>query len=204
VLGPEFEIAVVTNDIYTTEDAEFLRATGVLPIDRIRAVQTGCCPHTAIRDDVTANLEEVLSLEAAYPSVRLVFVESGGDNLTAVFGPDLVDVQIFVLDCAGGDDVPRKGGPGIARSDLLVINKTDLAPYVGSDVGVMLAGAQMHRGGLPVIPVSLREGGAEAVAAWIRQAISDHRTGSLRGSEVGQPVPHTHRDEHGREHSHSH
>ena len=167
-LSGELEVGVVTNDIYTTEDAEFLRSTGVLDADRIVAVQTGCCPHTAIRDDVTANLEAVEALELEHGVLDLVLVESGGDNLTAVFGPALADVQIFVLDCAGGDDVPRKGGPGITRSDLLVINKTDLAPYVGSDVDVMLAGARSHRGDLPVLPISLREGGAERVAAWIR------------------------------------
>ena len=130
-LADEIKLGVVTNDIYTTEDAEFLRATGVLPEERITAVQTGGCPHTAIRDDISANLEAVEELEAATGPLDLVFVESGGDNLTAIFSPALADVQIFVIDVAGGDDIPRKGGPGIARADLLVINKTDLAPYVG-------------------------------------------------------------------------
>ncbi len=132
-LADEIKLGVVTNDIYTTEDAEFLRATGVLPEERITAVQTGGCPHTAIRDDISANLEAVEELEDATGPLDLVFVESGGDNLTAIFSPALADVQIFVIDVAGGDDIPRKGGPGIARADLLVINKTDLAPYVGSD-----------------------------------------------------------------------
>ena len=132
-LADEIQLGVVTNDIYTTEDAEFLRSTGVLPEERITAVQTGGCPHTAIRDDISANLEAVEELEAATGPLDLVFVESGGDNLTAIFSPALADVQIFVIDVAGGDDIPRKGGPGIARADLLVINKTDLAPYVGAD-----------------------------------------------------------------------
>ena len=132
-------LAVVTNDIYTTEDADFLRRHGVLPDERIRAVQTGCCPHTAIRDDITANLDAVEELEALHDP-DLVLVESGGDNLTATFSYGLVDKQIFVVDVAGGDKVPRKGGPGVTRSDLLVINKTDLAPMVGADLDVMRTG----------------------------------------------------------------
>lgn len=203
-LADDLQLAVVTNDIYTTEDAEFLRRTGVIEPERIRAVQTGCCPHTAIRDDVSANLEAVNALEGSHEGLELVFVESGGDNLTAVFGPDLADVQLFVLDCAGGDDVPRKGGPGITRSDLLVINKTDLAPFVGSDVDVMLDGARSHRGELPVLAISLRQGGAAQVADWIRHAVTHHRQGTLSTSDVGPPVPHEHRDEHGHEYSHSH
>jgi urease accessory protein len=199
-LSPELELAVVTNDIYTTEDAEFLRSTGVLAPDRISAVQTGCCPHTAIRDDVTANLDAVDSLELRHGALDVVFVESGGDNLTAVFGPALADVQIFVLDCAGGDDVPRKGGPGITRSDLLVINKTDLAPYVGSDVDVMLAGARSHRGALPVLAISLRAGGALEVAAWVRHQLEHHREGSLTTIDVGPPVPHVHANGHAHTH----
>ncbi len=192
VLSGRLRIGVVTNDIYTTEDAELLRSTGVLPPERIVAVQTGCCPHTAIRDDVTHNLEAVEALEAAHGPLDLVLVESGGDNLTAVFGPALADVQIFVLDCAGGDDVPRKGGPGITRSDLLVINKTDLAPLVGADVGVMLEGARGHRGALPVLPISLREGGAQRVADWLELRLADFRAGHLRSSDVGPAVPHGH------------
>lgn len=195
-LSGDLEVAVVTNDIYTTEDAEFLRSTGVLPADRIRAVQTGCCPHTAIRDDVTANLDAVEALEREHGPLDVVFVESGGDNLTAVFGPALADVQIFVLDCAGGDDVPRKGGPGITRSDLLVINKTDLAPYVGSDVAVMLDGARAHRGDLPVLAISLHDGGAERVAAWVRHQLVHHSEGTLATGDVGPPVPHVHVDGH--------
>src|SRR5579859_58688 len=193
-LSTDAEVGVVTNDIYTTEDAEFLRSTGVLPTQRILAVQTGCCPHTAIRDDVTANLEAVEELERAQGPLDVVFVESGGDNLTAVFGPALADVQVFVLDCAGGDDVPRKGGPGISRADLLVINKTDLAPHVGADVDVMLAGARSHRGSLPVAAISHRRDGGAEVAAWVRHKLEHHRTGTLRTQDVGPPVPHTHAD----------
>ena len=136
-LAGELTIGVVTNDIYTTEDADFLRRAGVLPDERIRAVQTGACPHTAIRDDISANLDAVEELEADYPGLDLVLVESGGDNLTATFSYGLVHRQIFVIDVAGGDKVPRKGGPGVTRSDLLVINKTDLAPLVGADLAVM-------------------------------------------------------------------
>ena len=153
----------MTNDIYTTEDARFLRSTGVLPEERISAVQTGGCPHTAIRDDIAANLEAVEELEAATGPLDLVFVESGGDNLTAIFSPALADVQIFVIDVAGGDDIPRKGGPGITRADLLVINKTDLAPLVGSDVEQMLAEARDRRETLPVAAiVAARPDGARA------------------------------------------
>ena len=145
----------MTNDIYTTEDAQFLRSTGVLAAERIVAVQTGCCPHTAIRDDVSINLEAVEELERDQGPLDLVLVESGGDNLTAVFSPALADVQIFVIDVAGGDDIPRKGGPGHRARDLLVINKADLAPYVGSDVERMLADARARRGELPVHALSL-------------------------------------------------
>jgi urease accessory protein len=203
-LRDELAVAVVTNDIYTTEDAEFLRSAGVLAPERILPVQTGCCPHTAIRDDVTANLEAVAQLEEAHPGLDLIFVESGGDNLTAVFGPDLADCQMFVLDCAGGDDVPRKGGPGITRSDLLVINKVDLAPLVGADVDVMHAGARSHRGERPVLSLSLRHDGAGAVAAWVRHQVEHFRAGTLQGADVGPPVPHVHRDEDGHDHVHVH
>src|SRR5207253_1248770 len=139
-LSDELVIGVVTNDIYTTEDADFLRRTGVLPDERIRAVQTGACPHTAIRDDISANLDAVEALEADHPGLDLILVESGGDNLTATFSYGLVHRQIFVIDVAGGDKIPRKGGPGVTRSDLLVINKTDLAPLVGADLAVMARG----------------------------------------------------------------
>jgi urease accessory protein len=180
-------IGVVTNDIYTTEDAQFLRATGVLAPERIVAVQTGCCPHTAIRDDITINLEAVEELERDQGPLDLVLVESGGDNLTAVFSPALADVQVFVIDVAGGDDIPRKGGPGIARADLLVINKTDLAPFVGSDVERMLADAGARRGKLPVLALSLtRPPHARAVADWVRAQLRAYgEDGRLHSSVAG-------------------
>jgi urease accessory protein len=188
----DHRVGVVTNDIYTTEDAEFLRSTGVLPDERIAAVQTGGCPHTAIRDDIAANLEAVAELEAATGPLDVVFVESGGDNLTAIFSPALADVQAFVIDVAAGDDIPRKGGPGIARADLLVINKTDLAPLVGSDVPLMLAEAGERRDGLPVHALSLREpDGAAPVAGWVRERLGAFRRhGHLHSSAEG--VPHVH------------
>jgi urease accessory protein len=200
-LAGEIALGVVTNDIYTTEDAEFLRATGVLAPDRIVAVQTGCCPHTAIRDDITINLEAVEELEADQGPLELVLVESGGDNLTAVFSPALADVQIFVIDVAGGDDIPRKGGPGIARADLLVINKTDLAPYVGSDVQRMLGDAAARRGALPVLALSLVSAPhAQPVAAWIRAQLAAFAAdGHLHSSAIGAPDPH-----HDHPHAHSH
>ncbi|MQY02659.1 urease accessory protein UreG [Actinomadura macrotermitis] len=171
-LRGELEVAVVTNDIYTTEDADFLRREAVLPDDRITAVRTGACPHTAIRDDISANLDAVEALQARHPGLDLVIVESGGDNLTALFSRGLADRQIFVLDVAGGDDVPRKGGLGVAAADLLVINKTDLAPLVGSDLAVMGRDAAKVRDGKPVAFTSLREQpGAPEVAGWVRDAL---------------------------------
>jgi urease accessory protein len=152
----KLSVVVVTNDIYTTEDADFLRTHGVLPDERIRAVRTGCCPHTAIRDDITANLDAVDELTARHDP-DLVLVESGGDNLTATFSYGLIDAQIFVIDVAGGDKVPRKGGPGVTRSDLLVINKIDLAPLVGADLDVMRRDALAARGDRPTVLRSLRE-----------------------------------------------
>jgi urease accessory protein len=169
VLGETLQLGVVTNDIYTTEDADFLRRNAVLPDERIVAVQTGCCPHTAIRDDITANLDAVDDLIERLPPLDLVLVESGGDNLTASFSKGLVDVQIFVVDVAGGDKVPRKGGPGVTTADLLVINKTDLAPLVGADLRVMADDAHRVRGDRPVVLQSLREEpGAGAVVDWVR------------------------------------
>jgi urease accessory protein len=172
-LGDRLRLAVVTNDIYTTEDADFLRRTGVLPDERIVAVRTGCCPHTAIRDDIAANLDAVEGLEAALGDLDLVLVESGGDNLTASFSRGLVDLQLFVLDVAGGDKVPRKGGPGVTRADLLVINKTDLAPLVGADLGVMERDAAAVRDGRPTVFTSLREDPAALpVSDWVLAAVS--------------------------------
>ena len=167
-LQPRRSVAVVTNDIYTDEDARIVRRSGVIADDRIVAVETGCCPHTAIRDDITANVDAIESLEATHARLDVVLVESGGDNLTATFSPALVDVQIFVLDVAGGDKVPRKGGPGVTRSDLLVINKTDLAPLVGADLEVMRRDAERVRDGRPVVLTSLVEDpSAQAVAGFV-------------------------------------
>ncbi|KUI31949.1 urease accessory protein UreG [Mycobacterium sp. IS-1742] len=175
-LRDELSLAVLTNDIYTTEDADFLRRHAVLPDDRIAAVQTGGCPHTAIRDDITANLDAIDDLIAAHsgPEDRLggldlILVESGGDNLTATFSSGLVDVQIFVVDVAGGDKVPRKGGPGVTFSDLLVINKTDLAPMVGADLDVMRRDSAAVRGDRPFVLISLTaDPTAGPVLEWVR------------------------------------
>jgi urease accessory protein len=152
------DVGVVTNDIYTTEDADFLRQAGVLHPDRILAVETGCCPHTAIRDDIGANLDAIAKLQEQFAGLEMVIVESGGDNLTATFSQGLVDRQIFVVDVAGGDKVPRKGGPGVTRSDLLVINKVDLAHLVGADLDIMESDARAVRKGLPVSLISIRTG----------------------------------------------
>ncbi|MGV0836470.1 urease accessory protein UreG [Mycolicibacterium thermoresistibile] len=171
-LRDELSLAVLTNDIYTTEDADFLRRHAVLADDRIAAVQTGGCPHTAIRDDITANLDAVDDLIAAHDRLDLILVESGGDNLTATFSSGLVDVQIFVIDVAGGDKVPRKGGPGVTFSDLLVVNKTDLAPFVGADLEVMRRDAAAVRGVRPTALISLTEDpSATAVLDWVREQV---------------------------------
>ena len=167
----DVSIVVVTNDIFTTEDAEILHRRAVLAPERIAAVQTGCCPHTAIRDDISENLEVVERLEREF-APQLVLVESGGDNLTACFSRALVDLQIFVIDVAGGDKVPRKGGPGIAQSDLLLINKRDLAPMVGADIAVMEADAARQRADRPTVVTSLRdEPTADGVVAFIRDRL---------------------------------
>jgi urease accessory protein len=173
-LRDDLRVAVVTNDIYTTEDADFLLRNAVLPAERIRAVETGCCPHTAIRDDISANLDAIEELEDTLGPLDLVLVESGGDNLTATFSRGLVDRQIFVVDVAGGDKVPRKGGPGVTGADLLVINKTDLAPLVGADLEVMARDAAARRGNAPTVFLSLvRDEGAQPVEAWVRGLVAD-------------------------------
>lgn len=170
-------LAVVTNDIYTSEDAAHLLREAVLPADRITAVETGACPHTAIRDDISANLEAVEDLEESAGPLGLVLIESGGDNLTATFSRGLVDAQIFVIDVAGGDDIPRKGGPGITSSDLLVVNKTDLAPHVGSDLEAMARDAEAQRGTLPVVFTSMAApDGVTPVAEWVRARLAAWRT----------------------------
>ncbi len=171
-LRDRYSIAVVTNDIYTHEDAEFLMRSGALPIERIRGVQTGGCPHTAIREDTSINHEALDDLRSKFPEVQILFLESGGDNLAASFSPELVDVSIYVIDVAGGDKVPRKGGPGVTRSDLLVINKTDLAPQVGADLGVMAREGAAMRDGKPLIFTNLKAGsGVDEVIAWIRHGV---------------------------------
>jgi urease accessory protein len=171
-LRDELSLAVLTNDIYTTEDADFLRRHAVLPDDRIAAVQTGGCPHTAIRDDITANLDAIEDLIAENAGLDLILVESGGDNLTATFSSGLVDVQIFVVDVAGGDKVPRKGGPGVTYSDLLVINKIDLAPMVGADLDMMRRDATAARGDRPTVLISLTDDpSAGRVQAWVREEL---------------------------------
>ncbi len=171
-LSDELRLGVVTNDIYTTEDAQFLRAAGVLDPARITAVETGCCPHTAVRDDISANLDAVEDLELSFDPLDLGVVESGGDNLTMTFSKGLVDAQIFVIDVAGGDKVPRKGGPGVTTSDLLVINKIDLAPYVGADLSVMERDSKRMRGDRPFVFTNLRDGtGAGRVVDWIRREL---------------------------------
>jgi urease accessory protein len=169
-LRDQFDMAVITNDIYTQEDAQFLVRRGALPAERVVGVETGGCPHTAIREDASVNLEAVRDLVTRFPDLELLFVESGGDNLSSTFSPELVDATIYVIDVAEGDKIPRKGGPGIVRSDLLVINKIDLAPYVGADLGVMERDARRMRGVRPFVFTNLREGdGADAIVSWIRR-----------------------------------
>ncbi|MFF4734153.1 urease accessory protein UreG [Streptomyces mirabilis] len=178
-LRERYALAVVTNDIYTREDAEFLLREAVLPPERITAVETGACPHTAIRDDISANLEAVEELEDRLGPLDLILVESGGDNLTATFSKGLVDTQIFVIDVSSGDDIPRKGGPGITTADLLVVNKTDLAPHVGADLTTMAADAAQRRGDLPVVFTSLTsDDGVRPVADWTLERLTAwrHRT----------------------------
>ena len=171
-MASEYSICVVTNDIYTHEDAQFLTRSGVLPPDRIAGVETGGCPHTAIREDASMNLEAVEAMAEAHPDVRIVFVESGGDNLAATFSPELADATIFVIDVSEGEKIPRKGGPGIMRSDLLVINKTDLAPYVGASLEVMDRDARRMRGSRPYLFTNVRaDEGVDEVAAWICRAV---------------------------------
>jgi urease accessory protein len=169
-LRDTYEIAAVTNDIYTREDAEFLVRHDALPRERILGVETGGCPHTAIREDASINLEAVDRLNRAFPGLQIVFVESGGDNLAATFSPELSDLTIYVIDVAAGDKIPRKGGPGITRSDLLVINKIDLAPYVGASLEVMERDARRMRGERPFVFSNLKEGvGLDAIVSFIER-----------------------------------
>jgi urease accessory protein len=170
-LRDDYEIAAITNDIYTEEDAQFLIRSGALPPERIRGVETGGCPHTAIREDASINLAAIADMNMAFPGLDIVLVESGGDNLAATFSPELADITIYVIDVSAGDKIPRKGGPGITRSDLLVINKTDLAPLVGADLGVMDRDAKKMRGERPFVFANLKAGdGLDDIAGFILQA----------------------------------
>jgi len=169
-LAQGYSLAVITNDIYTKEDAEFLTHHSLLPAERIMGVETGGCPHTAIREDASMNLEAVEEMALRFDDLRIIFIESGGDNLSATFSPDLADVSIFVIDVAEGDKIPRKGGPGITRSDLLVINKIDLAPYVGASLEVMERDARKMRKGQPFVFTNLMSlEGLESVIGWIKR-----------------------------------
>jgi len=188
-LWPEVNLGVVTNDIYTREDAEFLMRQGTLPLDRIRGVETGGCPHAAIREDASMNLEAIGDLEHAHSGLELIFVESGGDNLAAAFSPELVDAFIYVIDVSGGDKIPRKGGPGIRRSGLLVINKIDLAPYVGASLEVMDRDARRMRGNLPFVFTNMKTGeGLAQVVEWLQE----QRARGLTASGHPSAVPHSH------------
>src|SRR6201987_5504814 len=167
-LWPKYNLAVVTNDIYTKEDAEFLLRQGTLPADRVRGVETGACPHAAIRENASMNLQAIADFDRALPGLELIFVESGGDNLAAAFSPELVDIWIYVIDVAEGDKIPRKGGPGITRSNLLVINKIDLAPYVGASLEVMERDSRKMRGERAFLFTNLREDvGLDRVITWL-------------------------------------
>ena len=169
-LAQEYSLAVITNDIYTKEDAEFLTKHSLLPPERIIGVETGGCPHTAIREDASMNLEAVEEMAGRFADLRILFIESGGDNLSATFSPDLADLSIFVIDVAEGEKIPRKGGPGITRSDLLVINKIDLAPYVGASLEVMEQDARRMRKGYPFVFTNLMSlEGLDSVIGWIKK-----------------------------------
>ncbi|WP_019954554.1 urease accessory protein UreG [Yoonia vestfoldensis] len=169
-LKDELSLCVITNDIYTQEDAEALMRMQILPADRVMGVETGGCPHTAIREDASINLAAVAEMRARHPDLDLILIESGGDNLSATYSPELADLTIYVIDTAAGEDIPRKGGPAITRSDILVVNKTDLAPHVGASLEVMAADAARMRGALPVVFASLRNGqGVDDIIALIRR-----------------------------------
>jgi len=171
-LAKDYSIGVITNDIYTKEDAEFLCKNSILPREKIIGVETGGCPHTAIREDASMNLEAVEELMDRFPDIELMFIESGGDNLSATFSPELVEATIFVIDVSEGDKIPRKGGPGISRSDLLIINKIDLAPYVGADLSVMERDSKKMRGDKPFMFTNIRDDqGVDEVVKWIKENV---------------------------------
>ncbi|GAC1619868.1 MAG: urease accessory protein UreG [Ktedonobacteraceae bacterium] len=201
-LWPQYNLAVVTNDIYTKEDAEFLLRQGTLPEERVRGVETGGCPHAAIREDASMNLEAIAELEESLPQLELIFVESGGDNLAAAFSPELVDVFIYVIDVSGGDKIPRKGGPGIIRSDLLVINKIDLAPYVGASLEVMERDARHLRGNLPFVFTNLKDStGLNEIIVWLEQLLRSPQEQRRKVIDAHAPyVGQTHSHDH--EHNH--
>jgi urease accessory protein len=219
-LFPRYSLAVVTNDIYTKEDAEFLLHQGTLPAERIRGVETGACPHSAIREDASMNLQAIAELEDTLPGLELILVESGGDNLGAAFSPELVDIWLYVIDVAEGDKIPRKGGPGIMRSDLLVINKIDLAPYVGASLEVMDRDSRKMRGDRPFLFTNLRDDvGLDRVVAWLeehlvappdsrRTIIDAHAPYAVRldphGHDHEHGHAHEHEDSHGHPHEHRH
>ena len=182
-----YELAAITNDIFTREDAEILTRLEALPKERILGVETGGCPHTAIREDISANLEAVDQMSNDFPNLDILFLESGGDNLAAFFSPELVDAAIYVIDVAGGDKIPRKGGPGLTRSDLLIINKIDLAEYVGSDLGVMDRDTKRMRGDKPFVFTNLRDGaGIDDVVSWIRRELlfEDSEPGQIPNQKI--------------------
>ena len=171
-LRGQIDLAVITNDIYTKEDAEFLIRRNVLPAERVLGVETGGCPHSAIREDASINLEAVRNLTSRFAGLELLFIESGGDNLTATFSPELADFTIYVIDVAEGEKIPRKGGPAISRSDLLVINKIDLAPYVGADLSVMEFDSKRMRGSRPFLFTNLKDGtGVSSVVDWLLEKL---------------------------------
>jgi len=211
-LWPKYNLAVVTNDIYTKEDAEYLLRQGTLPAERVRGVETGACPHSAIREDASMNLQAIADLEDTLPGLELIFVESGGDNLGAAFSPELVDIWIYVIDVAEGDKIPRKGGPGIMRSDLLVINKIDLAPYVGASLEVMDRDSRKMRGERPFLFTNLRgEVGLDQVLDWMLPKFSAPASSRNALIDAHAPyvgIPHSHGEGHspseGHDHGHTH